>query len=536
MTMTILILAVFCVASVALAIVVGRMSEFHGKPFLILTQVGGTAWVLAVIAGMVAQTPELRTLWSNLSWLAIVVTPTAWSLFIYRYINNIRGEIRWPEGVALTLVPIVVLSAAATHPLHLSFAGPAVEVSGAPLLPRDVQDMGWLFVLCVGYLYGVMACSTAIMTQGALFATRLHRTRFRAMLALTLLPVITHISYVVFGVRVFGLDATPLAFLLASAAFSWLLLSDQMFSLLPIGNRVLMERLQEPVLFVSAGGQIVNANPAADKLRLIGESGESQWHPELLAQLPKIQNMGDATKVLPIASHHYEAQVAVLEAPFSTSGEPAGWMILLKDVTALKLQALHLEYALRHSERRRSAAATLLDELRTQATTDTLTGLSNRRALENWLASFRRDANAREQEILLAVLDIDHFKMINDQHGHSAGDAVLRRFAEAAMRHFRSSDLIFRTGGEEFLVMLPGMSEIELNVRLDLIRHELGNSTPIAIKFSAGVSAWNGEQDAFDEAYDVADKRLYIAKTRGRDRTIGTKTAILSLVPSTKSA
>ncbi len=536
MTASVLIMTVLCVGAFALAIAVARMSQFHGKPFLVTAQIAGCGWVFTTVAELVAQSPDQRIFWSSVSWLAIVVTPTAWSLFIHRYINNIRGRTRWYEVALLTLSPALIVSFVTTSHLHQSFYGPATgqvaAVSDGPLR----SDYGWLFYGAVGYLYLFMAYSTGVMTRGALFAAKLHRTRFRAMLALTMLPVMTNICYVVFGVTIAGVDGTPFAFLLATAAFSWLLLSDQFFSLLPIGNRVLMEKLQEPVLFVGAGGQIVSANPAADKLRLLNDAGEGNWHPDLLAQLPNMQQMQETAKVVPIGAHHYEVQVAVLEAPFSASGEPAGWMLLLKDVTALKLQALNLEYALRHSERRRNAASTLLDELRSQATTDTLTGLSNRRALDNWLTNFTQDPNTRDQNLLLAVLDIDHFKKINDQYGHSTGDAVLRRFAEAAVRHFRSSDLIFRTGGEEFLLMLPGMSEIELNVRLDLIRHELSTNKPVRIKFSAGVAMWTGQREGFDEAYDLADKRLYVAKTSGRDRTIGTKTAILTLVPASKSA
>ena len=536
MTGAVLIMSMLCVVSFVLAVALARKSQFHGKPFLIIAQLAVCAWVFTTIAELVVQTPDQKIFWSSVSWLAIVITPTAWTLFIHRYINNIRGKLRRHEVALLTLSPLLILSFVVTNPWHQSFYGPATgPVSTAPGAPLQ-YDHGLLFYAAAAYLYVFMAYSAAVMTRGALFAAKLHRTRFRAMLALTILPVIMNTSYILFGVTIAGVDGTPFSFLFATAAFSWLLLSDQFFSLLPIGNRVLMEKLQEPVLFVGACGSIVSANPAADKLRVSKGLDESSWHPDLLVQLPNMQGMLDTPTVVSIGAHHYEVQVALLEAPFSASGEPAGWMLLLKDVTALKVQALNLEFALRHSEIRINAAAILLEELRSQATTDALTGLSNRRALDNWLTNITDNTNMRDQDLLLAVLDIDHFKNINDQHGHSVGDAVLRNFADAVVRHFRRSDLIFRTGGEEFLLLLPRMTEIELNVRLDLIRHELSAQKPIKIKFSAGVAAWTGQRQDFDAACELADKRLYVAKTRGRDRTIGTKTAILTLVPVSKSA
>ncbi|MBH1998698.1 MAG: GGDEF domain-containing protein [Sphingomonadaceae bacterium] len=166
------------------------------------------------------------------------------------------------------------------------------------------------------------------------------------------------------------------------------------------------------------------------------------------------------------------------------------------------------------------AAATTraqMDDLHVAAHADPLTGIANRRG---FLA--RIDAlppTARRG--CIAILDLDHFKQVNDQSGHDEGDRLLAAFASRLSAQLRRVDMVARWGGEEFVVFLPGCIEDEASWSLSRIA-SLMRSDPVgrldgrAISFSAGVARWSG--DNIDAALSAADKALYEAKRAGRDR------------------
>jgi diguanylate cyclase (GGDEF)-like protein len=168
---------------------------------------------------------------------------------------------------------------------------------------------------------------------------------------------------------------------------------------------------------------------------------------------------------------------------------------------------------------------TALATIRTLATVDDLTGLANRRHMNEMLGQEQRRAPAQGRPTCVALLDIDHFKRINDLHGHAAGDAVLRQFAQAARARLRCGDLLARWGGEEFLLVLPQTAPADAAVILERIRADvaalaLADIDPgLRVSFSAGLAARRGDEP-FSATINRADKVLYQAKAAGRDRVI----------------
>ena len=123
------------------------------------------------------------------------------------------------------------------------------------------------------------------------------------------------------------------------------------------------------------------------------------------------------------------------------------------------------------------------------------------------------------------LLDIDHFKQVNDTHGHAAGDAVLREVAQRIRASCRISDIVGRYGGEEFVVLLPETDGAAAVVTADKLRALLSGSpvtagsVTIPIHASIGVAAWSAAMRAPSDLYAAADQALYRAKDLGRDRT-----------------
>jgi diguanylate cyclase (GGDEF)-like protein len=155
----------------------------------------------------------------------------------------------------------------------------------------------------------------------------------------------------------------------------------------------------------------------------------------------------------------------------------------------------------------------------TQAHTDPLTGLMNRRSLEEQV----RDLTADGASYVVAYGDLDHFKQLNDVHGHDAGDQALRLFARVLRDGVRPADVVARYGGEEFVVVLPGIAIPDAHVVVNRIRGRLqdaqsGTGAP-SFTVSFGLAASRPER-TFSETLESADAALLDAKAAGRNRVV----------------
>jgi diguanylate cyclase (GGDEF)-like protein/PAS domain S-box-containing protein len=157
----------------------------------------------------------------------------------------------------------------------------------------------------------------------------------------------------------------------------------------------------------------------------------------------------------------------------------------------------------------------LLGQVEAMARTDQLTGLPNRRALDEELRRELARSQRLGHKIAVAMLDLDHFKDYNDRHGHPAGDTLLREAADAWRIAVRETDFVARYGGEEFVVILPACPPGNAPEIIERLR----DSTPAGQTVSAGIAAWDGIESA-ESLLARADHALYQAKHAGRDRLI----------------
>jgi diguanylate cyclase (GGDEF)-like protein len=165
------------------------------------------------------------------------------------------------------------------------------------------------------------------------------------------------------------------------------------------------------------------------------------------------------------------------------------------------------------------------DELAEFALVDPLTGLGNRRAFDGRLTDEVSRAGRYKTSLSLAMVDLDGFKEINDQHGHTSGDAVLSRVGELLGEVMRASDIVTRYGGDEFAIILPDTSKTaawlaaeKLRSALNSLRIELPNGTSVRLTGSIGVAAYGDHNGTSSELLEAADAALYQAKHHGRNR------------------
>ena len=200
--------------------------------------------------------------------------------------------------------------------------------------------------------------------------------------------------------------------------------------------------------------------------------------------------------------------VALHAAGGAAVDEEARWLLTMGTVVTAGLLAGALN----------DRAERLIDRLAEAARTDPLTGLLNRRGFEERLAKELSRADRAHRPVSVIVGDLDHFKLVNDRHGHRAGDETLTTFAATALQAKRLSDDMGRIGGEEFALVLPDTDAEGAHLLAERIRRATRERQPITVSF--GVATYPDHGRDADAVLHKADQALYLAKQLGRDRTV----------------
>jgi diguanylate cyclase len=295
------------------------------------------------------------------------------------------------------------------------------------------------------------------------------------------------------------------------------------------------KRLNEQMDALISNGQL-NHDTAAGLMSGYLISCKTTLLEEIRAQI--LSTLGDSVKSLADTTGKTSASNRQIEnhlqklANVETDTEASD---LLKDIVGITSNLLQesrqLENQLKAST---ESLETLREELfaaRSEAQTDTLTGLNNRQSLNEKLDQLINDRRFKGRGFSLLMTDIDHFKQINDTYGHLVGDKVLKAFARLLESKTRESDFVARFGGEEFIIILPMTTlnnafRVAENMRNAIEKMRLkpsrdnGNSQPMrALTASFGVGTFRDGETA-EEVIDRVDKALYRAKNAGRNRTI----------------
>jgi diguanylate cyclase (GGDEF)-like protein len=210
------------------------------------------------------------------------------------------------------------------------------------------------------------------------------------------------------------------------------------------------------------------------------------------------------------------------EAQLFTFLNGAGRWLAWLAIAGLAVAGLAIIILISRLQGRREQLTLLNTELARLASIDPLTGLRNRRAIDQYLHDALSAARRHDQALSVLVMDIDHFKAINDTLGHHSGDAVLEHTARVLEKALRTEDAIGRWGGEEFLVVLPSTDEEGALRVTERLRRALAQDQPeearshgLTVRITIGVAEWR--QDEMDELVRRADSALYLGKAAGRD-------------------
>lgn len=522
-----LTLLMCAVLAVALAFFAWRRSAPGSGPFALL-MLAAAEWETMRLLEGAATGMAAKIVWAKLEYPGIVAVGPLWLLFALRYSARLRTLGR-PACMAIWVVPVITAVLALTnehHGLIWRHIAPSSSVPGAPL----IYTHGAWFWLAAGYTYVLMLIGTMALVRAIMHVPRLYHLQAAALLAGAALPWLANAIYLLGRSPVPGLDLTPFAFTLSGVIYTWGLFRFRLLDLAPIARDVLIERMGDGVLVVDTRGRVVDVNPAAQ--RLLGVDAATAIGRDVREALASWPGVIACCRSAPARTEVCSPRDALLRleaeaTPLHTvAGGRIGELLVLKDVSARVCVELELRAVNARLKAQLDENAALQRRLREEAIRDPLTGLFNRRYLHETLARELSRAARAGQPLALAVIDIDHFKDLNDRFGHTLGDRMLEAIATLLRTHTRGDDVACRFGGEEFVVVLPMTSAADAYRRVDTWRqafaalrvaHESGS---IGATLSAGVAAFPTDGADGDAVLHAADRALYAAKHAGRNRVV----------------
>lgn len=307
-------------------------------------------------------------------------------------------------------------------------------------------------------------------------------------------------------------------------------------TVIPPRVQATLDVMTEGVVLLDANERIVLANSTfAEKLgrssdSLMGiKASELGWLvPKSLEQarsLPWKHALEDAAAhtgtplCVKVGENEYETFVVNGAPIVEESGKARGAIATFDSITVLERKTEQLEKAMAMLEKSRDEARLRNEELQVLATCDPLTGLSNRRAFMSRAELEFAAAIRNQKEMFCVMVDIDHFKLVNDKHGHSMGDDVICRLAQGLSAVCQNRETLCRFGGEEFCMLLTDI-EMEAAVKfVENLRRTVAAQgfAPIPITASFGLSAISFGAPRFYDLLDQSDQALYASKEKGRN-------------------
>ncbi len=481
-----------------------RRREPSVTALALLAAVSGL-WALLHLLTVLSPTLSTVPLLLRVEDAALAVAPVTWLWFALAYAGRGRDLLRWPVwGVYAVSVVTLVLSLIPGIGTWVVRGTGLVAMNG--LVGLRVDRGAWYVVQIL------VAAATVVGATAALVAylARTPGSRARSVVAVGagLVGVGPILAHLVWSTSADWADLSSAGFGVASALLAWGLLRQRLLTLGPVARTLVMVELQDPVVVMDGKGRVVDANRAAEHvlgLRAYGDVPVSLG--TLWARTRQESETSSRIRLrTSVEAGGAERSFEVTVTSLDRRGAPGRSALVLRDVTPL-LEA--------HAK---------LEKL---ANTDELTGLANRRHFMEALQREIDRAQRYDRPLSLVLLDLDHFKGVNDTHGHAAGDDVLRETAAILRGVCRDVDEAARIGGEELALLLPETNAAGARVMAERVRRKLEQTdlrspdgTTYHVTASLGVAALGLHADSPDRLLQASDEALYQAKHAGRNRVV----------------
>lgn len=474
-------------------------------------------WALMQLLILTVGTLETQVLLSRLQYLGIATAPLFWLLFAVAYTGR-TAHLRGPLSL-VAVVPIATLALVFTNDAHRLVWEQVTRAEGAPWL--RIEHGPWFYVNVI-WSYLLVAAATGVLVWHHAQSPR-NRGRVLTVVAAPAAVLLPNLVYLSPVQPASWIDLTPTGFVLANAVLAWGLLRHGLLVMAPVARTIVVEEMRDAVLVLDRRGRIVDLNRAALNVLELEPEGPLPIPLGLAwAQAPRKDGMvvTDAKRVrLPVAGGE-ERPFELTMTPLGPRGGRGSTVLVLRDVTERE----RMERDLREKE---AALRQANEELVRLANTDPLTGLANRRRFMAALETEIERARRYGRPFAVVFLDLDHFKRVNDTHGHAAGDEVLRTTGSVLRDVSRDIDLPARMGGEEMAVLLPETAADGAGALAERLRHGVARQrftsptgTSFSVTASLGVAVFGPALEGAEALLHAADEALYAAKEAGRNRVV----------------
>lgn len=513
-----------CISAVIALIAWRRRSASIASPPFIGLMVAITGYALAASLEAGAVKLSNKIFWSTLEYVGSGGVIAFFVLFAASFTNRKRWlSVR--NRLLLWLIPAMNVGLVATNHWHgwiwTDF------LPGPPGSNSIIYEHGPAFYWVMAWVYLYSLIGTVLLVQAALHHSTLLRRQSALALVGAFIPIVGSSAYML-DLTPAGLNVAPMSFLLTGLVYFTNLFRFQMLDLVPVARDALIEGMSDGVLVLDGHNRILDVNPAARTLLGIasGWVGRSIYQalPEWRTIDHLCQGYGQSTAEVFIDAktpRYLEFRVTPLGGK---DQRLVGHLIMVRDVTQQCTVEMELQQANHSLQQQLSEIEQLQTQLQEQATRDGLTGLFNRRYFEETLSREIARAARGGYSVAVLLLDIDYFKRINDSFGHLGGDRVLQTFGNLLKQSCRLSDVACRYGGEEFVMVLPGMSLQSAYERAEQIRHAfesistLTEAGAISATVSGGVGTFPEHGRSSYEVLQAVDRSLYRAKAAGRNQ------------------
>ncbi len=518
---------VFYVGAALIALVVAAFiwerRQAPGAVWLMLIMLAGAQWAFCDAMDMSATTLEGHIFWAKCSYLGATPTSAFLLLFALEFSGHSRYVNRRLIG-ALMAVPIVSTVATFFNEYHqLTWTG----FTPAPQDPRIiVYGHGPLYWLTTVILTSYLFMATVILFRFALRNRNVFAWQSTLIISAGLIPWAALMIYNFMPWLWPGLNPS-IAIVATGGLFTVSMFSFRLLDLTPVARSALFEVMGTGVLVADAQGRVLDINPAARRLlQTTGPVGSEMG--ELLGS--RWAAAAEGLAVCPSAPIEFTSlggggkAVSFTVTPLhDTKGACRGTVITVDDIT----QRIEAHRALREANEaltdRIAEVERLHADLSERAVRDPLTGLYNRRYLDETLGRELGRSQREGRDVSVIMLDIDHFKAINDTQGHHVGDTVLCLLASELEQLTRASDIACRYGGDEFLLVMadtPAAIALrraeELRESFTVAGSALVGGRPVTV--SVGVATFPHDGHEPTDLIAAADHAVYDAKAAGRDR------------------
>lgn len=512
-------LSLCCVGTLWLSYYGARTLRSAGSNAFIFFMMSILVYMFGYVCELSSDTFESIYLSLRIEYLGVPVISVFWVLFALGY-NGYAPRKKKFVYPALFLLPVVTTVMLYTNMHHfLHYKSLVVDTRGP--FPVAVNVKGTWYYIDFVYKTLLNFSGAALFGRAALRATGYRRRQTAIIFCGSLIPLAGNLLGVL-GFAPYGLDINPFLLSITLPLCSYAIFRLRMFDIVPIARDRVFKTMNISVVVLDSKGRIVDCNDCARRiLPRLDQNAPGMGLRDVLPvdaeglEPEALLSGGDRELAFPVDGRTRWFAVSGAAIP-SPKGKPVGLIVSLRDVTENKA---------------------LLRRLERMAAIDALTEVYGRRFfMESCLVEIRR-AWREKSALSFLLTDIDHFKNVNDTHGHLAGDLVLKNVAAAFRRVLRDGDVLGRYGGEEFAIVLPRTDQEGARALAERLRREVASTatvyegTAIETTISVGIAAiapghW-GERMDYERTREAlikaSDQALYRAKDQGRNRVCLTR-------------